>query len=289
MDSKGAYSLNAVLAATQGTLTGVTVTSDPTSTVGGYFPLKIQITPTNSFPTGGIISISSITIQSSSSNCASFISQSTSLNTFNCNYNSQTVQISALSFSGGLAQLTKSNTIILSISNVQYNSRMSNSNLTIALLDASQCIIEQGLFTNSWGPANPAQFIYLNFAFQSGVSNSVCSSSSFYLTVRPSISVTLSMLVTIEIIGGVTGSPLSSPQILGSQISGSFLQGTPGIAWGTSYNTTILINSCMLPPTEIPFYVKITTYYGGSISSTDIVHQQTTNYLSAQRCKDIFC
>ncbi len=265
------------------------MTADASSTVAGYYPLKVAITPATKLPLNGQIVLSSIVLKNAPSNCLSYITQKDMLSTITCSYASGTVTVVATSFTGGLTELNSTHTVILTIDKVQYNTKMTANDLTAAILDSSGCRIASGTKSSSWAPANPASFSTLAFEFKSDSSTTVGTSTTLVLQLLPLLSVTTTQLVTIELFGGGSSSQnLVCLQIQSSEGSSTTITGFPYSAWSnivtSSYtNTTLRIPSFVLPSTEAPIKARVTTYSSSIESSTEIVHQQNTSSLHAVR------
>lgn len=263
----------------------LTVTPDSTSTVGGYSPLTISLSPSTVFPAGGIIQISPLILQNNPANCQANILQSAMIQSFTCSYSGNTVSITANNFTNG-TQLTSLNTITLKIDQVQYNMKMSAESLTVYLNANSTCHIETSTNNNSWIPANPASFSILTMGIQSGNANSVCSSTNLLWTIQPKIQIGTSQWVYIELIGGVTApSAPTVPTLSNSQSPGQIIQGTPNSIWTITDPNTVVAYPFLLPSTESPFYSRVTTYAGLVIADSEIVHRMVTAQISATRRK----
>ncbi len=285
-DTSNSYTTSYV--ATAAALSGIAVTADPASTVAGYYPLTIGITPNTSLPLNGRIAISELVLQNAGADCSGYITQSTMLASFKCSYSGKTATLVASGFSGSLAELNSSYTIILAFDKVQYNTKMSAKDLIVTLRDSAGYDIEAGAKLASWAPAGAATFASLSFAFQSDSTKAVSGSASVAVKFQLSaVNVSSAAWAAIEFFSaGTDAQSLSCLQLGNTTATGTAMKGNPpsSSGWKTSQgNISLAISGLILPSSERPFKARITIYNSSVETSGEIVYQQNTTELSAVR------
>lgn len=259
------------------------ITPDPTSTVGGYFPLTVAFNPTTTFAQNCLIQISPLTFSDNPTDCTSDIPSIPSLTSYLCSYTSSTATITYT----GSTTLTNANRVSITIKNVQYNTKKSATTISITLKASASCNIETGVDTSSWVPQNAAVFQSIStFSIPSSSPSTTCNNQALLLwSLEPTIQITTTQLIVISVTGATpTSSSLTvSGPLSGTSSTGQVIQGVPSTTWVTTNPKSIYIYYFTLPETEQPFTSTVTSYYGLTIQASDIVHQQTFTGVAATR------
>ena len=253
----------------------MSVSTDPTSTVGDNYWVRLAFTPTSTLPSGGKIVISPISVKLKGSNCVSLILESSLTAAVTCDYSSNTVTI----VTGN--SVSNPNQISFKIDKALYNTQMSPKTISVELWESDLCKIEQGSNAVDWKPANPATFTSLAFGILA-TPNTVCSSGALMWDIRPKLAIAISQLIVLEVVDGPTrvGGSLTITGLTSGSSGLNTVRGLTGGAWPISATARVSAYYFTLPSTEKSFSAKVTTYAGNSETATDIVHQQTVTVTS---------
>jgi len=261
----------------------ISIIPDISSSVAGYFPITVSFNLPTRFPAAGIILIPNVLLHPNvATDCASIVLQKSPFNNIQCEYtvsgNIGIIKITVLSFTGGITELSNTDTISLKLDKIQYNTKMSAKELSIMLLDSSQCNIAIGKNTDLWVPSNPAAFKKFIPAYDASSDKTVCSKNALLsIAIDPLVQVTTSQKVIIEFIGLSYNLPntVSVSGLNGIEITGSKIKGTPAYAW--PFEISLFISFFPLPSTEKPYQIKLTTYAGQLELPSEIVHSQLSS------------
>ena len=263
-----------------GTLSSFTVTPDSSSKVGGYYPLTLILTPSSSISSTGIIKISTVTLKNSPSDCTSLVTRADYITSFTCAYSSNiiTITISALN----QTKITSSDSLVLIISDLFYNTVMSAQPITVQTAESS-CSVESSTNSADWIPASAASFQTKTLTIKS--SPSTCSVGSLSLTLQPTVAFGTSQYIVFDMneeLYAVT--PVTCLRLTFDSETSKKLRATLDLGtWSTSSTVSLTFSSFVFPPTEKPFSIDITTYSGTTISASTVVHKDTSSTTTATR------
>ncbi len=275
----------------------LTATSDPASTVGGYFPLTVNIASSSyAFPSSGQIVLSAITPAQTASDCSGILNINAKISAYSCSYSSGVLTITATQLMGSssVSSLVAGAEIAITIASVLYNTSPATQSLTATMADSSGCTVEQSTNSSCWGPQNPAAIsdaVLSVYSDSSGVSQVGGTSTVFKLTFTPIVAVTTNNLIYIAFDSGIT-SGTAIPDCSGFQAASDLTAGSVAKGSCTGYsssddytcptagvNSMFIISPFILPSTTKPFKATITFYL--IAGSTTIVQTGISNAISA--------